>query len=194
MHRAGRRYRYGEGFDYEGTSASYWLLEISGVPHGLNGDMLRYKGMTPAHFKGMAFANANRWQGGFGAGAADPFSPLAIWRLWDAFGIEKSVMFGWWLARERGAGSVPVTSSDDAVKVTSFVRTGKASLLAVASFGQADANVTLAIDWAALGLPASTALVAPALMPMQPVARRFASTDTLHVPAGQGWLLLVGEA
>lgn len=34
---------YGEGFDYETASPSYWLLEMSGVPHGLNADMLRYR-------------------------------------------------------------------------------------------------------------------------------------------------------
>ena len=131
---------YGEGFNYEKSSASYWLLEISGVPHGLNGDLLRYNGMTPAHFKGMTFGNANRWQGPFVAsGAADesPFSPLAIWRLWADFGIDTAVMHGWWLERERGAGTLPVVSSREGVKVTSFVRHGSAALLAIASFEQA---------------------------------------------------------
>ena len=187
---------YGEGFDYEGSNASYWLVEISGLPHGLSADLLRYKGMTPAHFKGMTFANANRWQSGAGGPAAvdnDPFSPLAIWRLWESFGIQEAVMHGWWLERERGAGSVPVVSGREGVKVTAFVRHGRATLLAVASFEAVDANVTLAIDWDALGLAAGLELVAPELPPMQKAAR-FDCKASLPVAAGQGWLLLLGPA
>ena len=189
---------YGEGFDYEGSSASYWLLEISGLPHGLHGDLLRYAGMTPAHFKGMAFGNANRWQGPFTPGGGDgasPFSPLAVWRLWDSFRIHESVMHGWWLERERGNGTVPVVAepSSSGVVVTSFVRAGASALLCVASFAKADANVTLRIDWHALGLSPSSALVAPPLAPMQPKGQRFEPTDQIPVAAGQGWLLLVGD-
>ena len=33
---------YGEGFDYETASPAYWLAEMSGIPHGLNADLLRY--------------------------------------------------------------------------------------------------------------------------------------------------------
>lgn len=190
---------YGEGFDYEHSSASYWLLEISGLPHGLTADLLRYDGMTPAHFKGMVFGSANRWQGPFfdGEGGADdnPFSPLAIWELWDSFGIGESVMHGWWMERERGNGTIPVLARPESamVKVTSFVRKGKAALLCLASFNStADANITLDIDWAALGLPPGSQLLAPALKPMQPVERHFEPTATISIAAGQGMLLLVG--
>ena len=185
---------YGEGFDYESSSASYWLLEISGLPHGLHADLLRYSGMTPAHFKGMAFGNANRWQGPFVPGDKSPFSPLSLWRLWDTFRIKESTMFGWWLERERGTGTLPVTAlpADSGVHVTSFVRKGEAALLCVASFAKADANISLQLDWDALGLSPGTTLVAPALPPMQPTAQRFDPAKPLNVAAGQGWLLLVG--
>lgn len=127
---------YGEGFDYDRSTAAYWLLEISGLPHGLSSDLLRYGGQIPAHFKGMTFGNANRWQGPFesdGKAAADvsPFSPLALWGLWDSFGIAQSTMFGWWMERERGNGTVPVLALPPSanVQVTSFVRKGRAALL-----------------------------------------------------------------
>ena len=183
------------GLDYEKASASYCLLEISGIPHGLNADLLRYEGMVPAHFKGMAFGNANRWQGPFDkTGTESPFSPLAIWRLWDDFGIAKSVMYGWWTERERGNGTVPVTARpiSAGVQVTSFVRKGRGVLLCLASFVGHDANVTLAIDWTALGLPPGSALRAPALQPMQ-VERHFAAAAPIPIAAGQGMLLLVGD-
>ena len=157
--------------------------------------MLRYSGMTAAHFKGMVFGNANRWQSGARGPtgvAEDPFSPLAIWRLWRQFRINEAVMHGWWLERERGAGTVPVRSGREGVKVTAFVRRGEATLLAIASFEAEDANVTLAIDWKALGLVEGQQLVAPELSPMQKAAK-FDSNASLPVAAGQGWLLVLGK-
>ena len=32
---------FGEGYDYWGQSAEWWLLETSGIPYGLTGDMIR---------------------------------------------------------------------------------------------------------------------------------------------------------
>ena len=110
------------------------------------------------------------------------------------FGIAEAKMYGWWLARERGAGAVPVTCSDPGVRVTTFARGGASpsALISVASFLKADVNVTLSFDWSVLGLDASSAVLsAPALVPMQPKGRAFAPTDMLPVPAGQGWLLVL---
>ena len=47
--------------------------------------------------------------------------------------------------------------ADDAVKVTTYVRRGRASLIVLANFGRANVTLTLAFDWAALGLTAATA-------------------------------------
>lgn len=179
---------YGEGFNYEKSSPGYWLVEITGVPHGLNADLLRYSGMEPAHFKGMLFANANRWQ--FGGGDADPFDPRALWALWKQFGIDRATMWGWWMDRERGVGTVPLAASNTSVKVTTFVRHGEATLVVLASFLTEDTTVTLNINWTALGLPANCSLVAPALPPMQ-TAKTFAATSPIPVTAGQGWIFLL---
>ena len=88
---------------------------------------------------------------------------------------------------------MPVLSGRDGVKVTAFVRHGQATLLAVASFEGVDANVTLTINWKALGLVEGLQLVAPELPPMQKAAR-FDCKASLPVAAGQGWLLLLGLA
>ena len=100
-------------------------------------------------------------------------------------------MFGWWLDRERGNGTIPVTSSSPLVEVTSYVRKGHATMLAIASFAKVNISVTLSINWAKLGLSPSTKLAAPVLLPFQPRAATFAPTDSLNVPAGQGWILLL---
>lgn len=181
----------GEGFNYEASSASYWLLEISGVPHGLNSDLLRYSGMVPAHFKGMLFGNANRWQ--YGGSGPDPFDPRAIWALWHSFKIDQAKLFGWWMERERGTGTVPVlTSNSSVVKATSFVRAGEATLVVLASFAPTDVAVTLKVDWQSLGLPPTTKIQAPQLTPMQ-TAKTFGPGDSIVVPAGQGWIFLLSK-
>jgi hypothetical protein len=189
---------YGEGFDYETASPSYWLLEMSGLPHGLAADLLRYSGMVPAHFKGMLVGSANRWQSAAASippSSADPFDPRSVWKLWDSFRIEQAVMHGWWLDKERGNGTVPVSSSHPMVKVTSYVKKGEGTLLAVASFAPAATNltVTLTVDWDALGLPSNTLMVAPVLVPFQPTANTFHAGSSILVEGGQGWLLLLGK-
>jgi len=145
--------------------------------------------MTPAHFKGMLFGNANRWQPG---GTDDPFDPRSIWSLWASFGIERATLYGWWMERERGAGTVPVSASNSSVKVTAYVRKGEATIIVVASFLPVDVSVTLQIDWAKLGLPAGTPLVAPALPPMQ-AAKTIPSSGSFVVQSNQGWIFVVGK-
>ena len=44
---------FGEGFDYQGTSADWWLLETSGLPYGLTGDMIG--ACPPNRWLGMVF-------------------------------------------------------------------------------------------------------------------------------------------
>eukprot|EP00927_Polykrikos_kofoidii_P061196 TRINITY_DN56063_c0_g1_i1.p1 TRINITY_DN56063_c0_g1~~TRINITY_DN56063_c0_g1_i1.p1 ORF type:complete len:1048 (-),score=123.99 TRINITY_DN56063_c0_g1_i1:122-3043(-) len=192
---------YGEGFDYDGATPDHWLVEISGIPWGLNSDMLRYKGMTPFHFRGMLFGNANRWQDDLinsESTLENPFDPRSIWRLWDSFGISTATMYGWWLAEE-ATGTAPVLTNASDVKCTVFLKPGEAALLVLANFG-ARQSVKLSFDWNVIGLEAdSVQLRAPQLMPMQPTATHWAVGDTIDVPAPEkgsktsreGWLILV---
>ena len=74
--------------------------------------------------------------------------------------------------------------------VTSYVRDGR-TMVALASWAKEPVDVTLAIDWAALGLdPASAAITAPAIENFQP-ARTFAAGDAIPVEPGKGWLLTI---
>lgn len=63
---------FGEGFDYWGQSPEWWLLETSGLPFGLTGDMIREgtvgpdggctaDGCVPTRGKGCP--DPNRWLG-----------------------------------------------------------------------------------------------------------------------------------
>ena len=77
---------FGEGFNYDAMSPEQWLVECSGIPFGLMGDMLQDGG--------------NRWRGMlFGMTARLPWpnsDPRPVWKVWDEFGIGEARMMGWW--------------------------------------------------------------------------------------------------
>ncbi|WP_147292873.1 glycoside hydrolase domain-containing protein [Dyella psychrodurans] len=165
---------FGEEFDYQHTSPSYWLTEISGIPYGLMGEMLQGGGNP---WRGMLFGMTNRlpWTGG---------DPRELWKLWDSFGIEQADMIGWWVH------DTPVQTRRDDVLATSYVRNGK-TLIALASWAPDETRVNLHIDWKALGIePAAATLVAPAIAGFQPAAT-FKPGDAIPVEPGKGWLLIL---
>ena len=93
-------------------------------------------------------------------------------------------MHGWWLELE-GAAALPVRSSVDSVKCTSYVVKGKRALVVLANFGTTPATVHLSFDWAALGLRQSAAkLSRPALrVPPQKGAASLPTGAAVLVPA-----------
>ena len=76
---------FGEGFNYD-SPPDYWLVEMSGIPFGLMGEMLEGGGNP---WRGMLFGMTNRlpWTGG---------DPRELWKAWDDFGISSATMYGWW--------------------------------------------------------------------------------------------------
>ena len=184
---------YGEGFNYTEASADYWLTEISGLPYGLTSDMLRYAGMTPYHYKGLLHASANRWQCALdGPVGSCPFDPRAVWALWSSFRIEQSQMYGYWLAVEQPSFVLPVRTNHTDVFVTSYVKKGDATLIALSSFAASETTVTLEVQWDMLGVDKATAeLVAPAMLPMQPKGQVWAPGASITVAPRQGWFILI---
>ncbi|WP_157971317.1 glycoside hydrolase domain-containing protein [Dyella sp. C9] len=167
---------FGEEFDYESTSPAYWLTEISGIPYGLMGEMLQHDGNP---WRGMLFGMTNRL--GWSPGS----DPRALWKLWDAFGIEQAEMIGWWVH------DTPVQTGRDDVLATSYVRRGSKTLIAIASWAPQKTSVKLAIDWKALGLSSNKAtLVAPAVEGFQPAAT-FKPDQLIPLEPGKGWLIEV---
>ena len=69
----------------------------------------------------------------------------------------------------------------------------KTAVFAIASFAPAAVNVSLVVDWAALGLdPAATSLQAPAIAGYQP-AHQFAGLGAeveVEVAPSRGWLIV----
>lgn len=170
----------GESFIYDKMSPANWLVEVSGIPFGLMGDMLHGGG--------------NKWLGmQYGMTVRHPWvtegvscDPRFVWKIWDDFGIQNSQMSGFW--DENPAA----TSSDPDVKVTSYIKEGK-TLLSVGNYAEGTKSVTLKIDWKQLGLdPSKVILSAPEVKDFQP-AKTFSPSDRIPVEPKKGWLFIVTE-
>ncbi|WP_215222735.1 glycoside hydrolase domain-containing protein [Echinicola shivajiensis] len=130
---------FGESFHYDEMSPTNWLVEVSGIPYGLMGDML-HAGGNP--WRGMVYGMTVRYPWYTEGVSCDP---RAIWKLWDDFGISEAKMIGYW-----DEGAVVKTSHQD-VLATAYVKEGEL-LIAVASWAEDPVNVKLDIDWKTLGI------------------------------------------
>lgn len=168
---------FGEYFDYERSAPDFYLTEISGIPFGLMGEMLEGGGNP---WRGMVYGMTNRmpW--------TENADPRPIWKAWDAFGMQGTRMIGYWVPTN------PVKVSRRDVLATVYAKTGTA-LVALASWADQDVDVTLAIDWAALGIdPGRATIVAAPIAGVQP-AQTFAPGATIRVARGKGWLLTLSS-
>ena len=164
---------FGEYFDYD-SAPDYWLVEISGIPFGLLGEMLQ-DGGNP--WRGMIYGMTNRlpWSGQ---------DPARIWKVWDKFGIAEAAMIGYW------SPSCPVRTDDPNVLATVYVKKGSA-LVSLASWAGEPVSCRLIVDWKALGLSESDArFQAPGIPDFQP-QQDFKPGDPIPVEPGKGWLLVL---
>lgn len=169
---------FGESFLYDKMTPANWLVESSGIPFGLTGDML-YRG-------------GNRWLGmQYGMTVRYPWftegvncDPRPVWKIWDEFGIADAAMLGFW--EEHPA----VSATDAAVKVTAYRKPGQV-LLSVGNYSDEAKTVKLNLDWKQVGLnPQEVRLVAPEIKDMQP-AGKWNIGDSITVLPRKGWLMYV---
>lgn len=125
---------FGEGHHYTGPPPEHFLVELSGIPFGLMGEMLEGGGNP---WFGLVHGMTGRlgWQG----------DPRAVWKLWDDFGVQDAEFIGWWAEEE-----CPVRCADPLVKATVWKK-NDATLVAVANFSKEPKQAALTIDWKALG-------------------------------------------
>lgn len=166
---------FGEYFDYN-MPPDFWMVEVSGIPYGVMGEMLWEGGNK---WRGMLYGITPR-----GPGYNVDNRPL--WELWDRFGMEDSEMIGYWVKAN------PVQTGREKTLATVYRHRGKKTLIALATWEDTDATVTLSIDWKALGLdPAKATLYAPAIDGFQE-ATSWKPGDAVTVPKGKG-LLIIAE-
>ncbi len=167
---------FGESFRYDEIPAPNWLVEVSGIPFGLMGDMLQGGG--------------NRWRGMvYGMTVRHPWTtetvrcdPRPVWKIWDEFGISNSIMKGYW------EKDCPVSASDPDIHATIYQK-GETALISVASWNSRPISFSLRFDWKTLGIDSTnTVLFAPEIKDFQKEAI-FKPSDLIPVEPTKGWLL-----
>jgi hypothetical protein len=161
-------------------SPENWLVEVSGIPFGLMGDMLQGGG--------------NRWLGMvFGMTVRHPWltegvtcDPRPVWEIWDKFGIENSTMKGYW------EKDCPLTISNPDVHATLYQKEGE-SLISVGSWAEEKVTFTFTFDWKTLAIDSENAvLFAPYIKNFQE-ERTFKPDEPIPVDPKKGWLLYLRE-
>lgn len=165
---------FGEFFDYD-MPPEFWMVEVSGIPYGLMGEMLWEGGNK---WRGMLYGMTGR-NPGYGV------DNRPLWKFWDEFGMKGSEMIGYWVKDN------PVKTGREKTLATIYRKTGTKTLVSLATWEDHDVDVTLQIDWAKLGLdPAKVSLHAPAIENFQP-EKTWKPGDTVTVPKGKGWLIVI---
>lgn len=162
---------FGEYFNYD-FPPEFWLVEVSGIPYGLMGEMLEGGGNP---WRGMLYGMTGR-------------SPRVdngpLWKLWDSFGMQNSEMIGYWVKDN------PVKTGSEKTLATVYSHMGDKALISLATREDTDAKVKLSIDWAKLGLdPSKVTLHAPAIENFQQETT-WKPSDEIVVPKGKGLLII----
>lgn len=171
---------FGEGVNYNEMEPADWLVSISGIPFGAQGEMLNMGGNP---WRGMVYGLTNR----YGWNTYEIFcDPTDIWKVWDTFGIADSKMVGYW------ENDPVVATSDKNVLATAYLK-DKKMMISIGSWAKSDAEVRLNIDFGRAGLnPDRIRITAPAIRNFQP-EKEFKPNEAIKVEPAKGWLLIVEE-
>jgi hypothetical protein len=162
----------GEGRNYN-KMPDHWLIEVSGIPYGVTGQMLN-EGGNP--WRGMVYGITNRlpWAG----------NPSELWKFWDKSDIASMRMVGYWDAQS------PLTCDNAMVKATLYAGRQR-SIIAVAGWGEKDQSCTLKLDWRVLGYDASKCSMTIPAIPEFQEAKDLSTLENITIPAGKGYLIVI---
>ena len=166
----------GEGRNYD-REPDHYLIEISGIPFGVPGQMLAGGGNP---WRGMVYGMTKRadWI------PVGVHSPSGMWKFWDEHSFSKKLMMGYW---EKDS---PVQCNDSLVKATVYTGNGEA-VIAIGNWSNKKREVSLKIDWKKLGLnPSNIKVSMPEIEDFQ-WSQSNVSLDKLVVPGGKGCIVVV---
>lgn len=167
---------FGESFKYDEMSPANYLVEVSGIPFGLMGDMLH--------------AGGNPWLGMvFGMTVRHPWltegivsDPRPIWKVWDEFGIDEARISGFWNTNP------VITTNVEKVKGTAYVKDDK-TLIAIGNFSDKEHRIQLDIDWDQIGpYPNEVVFYFPKVKDYQN-KNQVEIDDSIKVAARKGFLI-----
>ncbi len=164
----------GEGYDYN-SMPDYWLVEISGIPFGMYGEMLQGCGNA---YRGMVYGMSTRIYGGCSASN--------IWKLWDYFGMSGSEYIGYWDTDN------PVKTGNKDILASAYVKE-KEVMIALGNWTDREQNIGLAIDWEKIGMDPSTVNIEiPEIEELQQSSVDVELTN-LTIPASKGLILIIRD-
>jgi len=151
---------FGEQCDYASYSPEQWLAEVSGIPFGLQGQVL---GDNSVQWKALVFGMTCRIY-------PDPMrcNPRPLWGAIDRLGLGRPHILGWWDRASPVSVSSHGNSSAAHVRASLFYY-GATFAIAVANWAPHPVRFTFGLLWPKLrklGLPAGaerTRLRAPAI-------------------------------
>ena len=132
------------GFRADDLSSS-----CAGIPFGLYADMLGPARTHANALRGMLFGMLPRagWEGSL------PKQNAALWRMWDAFGLDAAGMKGWW------SDDCPARTAEPRVVATVYLRMGLRALIAVGSWLRREWRGDLHLNWTRLGMEPADARI-----------------------------------
>ena len=188
---------FGESFQYSKMPPANWLVEVSGIPFGLMGDMLQLGGNQ---WLGMVYGMTNRLGWITDGVYCDPTN---VWEVWDKFGISDSKMVGYWDEKP------VVSTSNNDVYATAYIKNNETPisippvsgdkknnnkmLISLGNWSNENVSVKLNIDFSLTDLdPNKVVIKAPYIKNFQP-ERIFQLHEEIPVEHKKGWLLIVEE-
>lgn len=169
---------FGESFMYDKMPPDNWMVEVSGIPFGLMGDML-HGGGNP--WRGPVYGMTVRYPWGTEGVTCDPRD---IWKVWDEFGIAQSTMIGYWDTM------CPVQTGNRDVLATVYKKAGKA-MIAIASWAKDTVSIPLQINWKDLGIDSSKAHLRIRLIKNFQEGKILLPSEQLTIAPTKGLLIIV---
>ena len=167
---------FGEGAKYN-LGPAYWLIEISGIPFGVTGEVLKHRA---SNFKAMVYGmwKRDKWSG----------NPKGLWKFLDQVKIKDTETLGYWMP------NCPVSTNQKDVLATAYVKKGEYAVIAVGSWNKAKNGVDtkLNIDWNALGLSKDNVNVTlPAIDHFQKADKDFSLDKAKNLKNDGGYVIVI---
>jgi len=169
----------GEGRDYN-RAPDHWLVEVSGIPFGLSGQMLQGGGNP---WRGMVYGITAR------AGRKEN-PPSDLWKFWDKHQVGNKEMIGYWEKDN------PVTCYNPMIKATMY-KGDEESLIAIANFytfplwGIDNQPVTIEVDFTELGYDPANCDISIPEIPDYQKENSSVTLNNMIIPGGKGYIILI---
>ncbi|HKL68017.1 MAG TPA: glycoside hydrolase domain-containing protein, partial [Bacteroidales bacterium] len=163
---------FGEYFD-PSLPPDYWLVEMSGLPFGLMGEMLQDGGNQ---YRGLLYGMTSRapWSG----------DPRNIWSLFDKFGMHNCRFIGYW------SESCPVSTGYRNAPASVYQKNGRV-MVALASWYEVNKELWLNVDWEKLGIKRDDVIYhAPYVKNFQE-EKTFSPWERIPLEAGKGMVIFI---